>query len=215
MKKILLLLFMACPLLARSQGTGEDWARFGKYAEVNKALTAKPKAVLMGDSIFELWASLRPQFFADNNFAGRGISGQTTSQILVRMMEDVVKIGPEYVVILCGINDIALNVGHAPDVRVAAGNVRAMVEIAKANKIRPVLCTLLPSHRIGWRPEVTDTMEQVREFNALIQSMPVPRKSRWRTSSLSLWTGKGKCRRNIRAMRFTRMLTAMPSWRDS
>lgn len=133
-------------------------------------MTVKPKAVLLGDSITEGWARQDPDFFTKNNFLGRGISGQTTSQILVRMRPDVVNLHPKYVVILCGINDIALNDGHAVDVEAAVGSIKSMCDIARANKIKPILCSLLPSYKFHWRPSVTDCYEKVLQFNELLKS---------------------------------------------
>ena len=159
-------IFAALPLSAQNA----DWARFGTYAEANSSVTVKPKAVLLGDSITEGWARQDPDFFTKNNFLGRGISGQTTSQILVRMRQDVVNLHPKYVVILCGINDIALNDGHAVDVEAAVGSIKSMCDIARANKIKPILCSLLPSYKFHWRPSVTDCYEKVLQFNELLKS---------------------------------------------
>ena len=73
-----------------SMATAQDWANFKRYSNDNENVTVKPKAVLMGDSITDLWYSTRPDFFTGHNFAGRGISGQTTSQMLVRDRKSVV-----------------------------------------------------------------------------------------------------------------------------
>lgn len=159
-------IFAALPLSAQNA----DWARFGTYAEANSSVTVKPKAVLLGDSITEGWARQDPDFFTKNNFLGRGISGQTTSKILVRMRQDVVNLHPKYVVILCGINDIALNDGHAVDVEASVGSIKSMCDIARANKIKPILCSLLPSYKFHWRPSVTDCYEKVLQFNELLKS---------------------------------------------
>lgn len=159
-------LLAAMPLGAQNS----DWARTGTYAEANSSVSVKPKAVLLGDSITEGWAKQDPDFFLNNNLVGRGISGQTTSQILVRMRPDVVNLHPKYVVILCGINDIALNDGHAIDVETAVGSIKSMCDIARANKIKPVLCSLLPSYSLRWRPSVTDCYEKVLQFNELLKA---------------------------------------------
>lgn len=168
-KRIILsfvLLLAVSPLFAQKA----DWAWFGKYSEANANLTEKPKAVLLGDSITEGWVGADPDFFTANNFVGRGISGQTTSQILVRMREDVVRLEPKYVVILCGINDIALNPGHAVSIETAVGSIESMCEIARANGIKPVVCSLLGSYNIRWKPEVKDSFEQVVRFNELLKT---------------------------------------------
>lgn len=171
-----------------------DWAWFGKYSEANGNVTVKPKAVLLGDSITEGWAGADPDFFTANNLVGRGISGQTTSQILVRMREDVVKLKPKYVVILCGINDIALNPGHAVNVETAVGSVMSMCEIAKANGIKPVVCSLLGSYNIRWRPEVKDSFEQVQKFNDLLRAYAKEKHIKYVDYFTLLSDGTGKIR---------------------
>ncbi|MDD6252839.1 MAG: GDSL-type esterase/lipase family protein [Bacteroidales bacterium] len=166
--KLFMALSFLLPLSLAAQN--KDWANYSRYAEANAKVTVSPKAVLFGDSITDAWPRQDPDFFNENNLVGRGISGQTTTQILCRMREDVVNLRPKYVVILAGINDIAINDGHAPDVRRAVENIKAMCDIAKANKIKPVICSLLPSYRIGWRPSITDAAEKVAEFNALLKA---------------------------------------------
>lgn len=172
MNKILIALSVAAlvPFVDTYAQTGnEDWARHGTYSEANSQVVTKPKAVFLGDSITEGWANKDKEFFSDNNFIGRGISGQTSSQILCRMQEDVVSLHPKYVVILCGINDIAWNDGYAYTLETVAGNIKSMCEIAKANKIRPVLCSLLPSYKILWRTEVPDVEKKIAELNAILK----------------------------------------------
>ena len=144
-----------------------DWARFSRYAKDNLAVTQRPKAVLMGNSITEGWAEKDGQWLKDHNLVGRGISGQVSSQMLVRFRQDVISLKPQCVVIMCGINDIALNQGRI-SVDNVMGNIISMVELAKANKIRPYLCSVTPAKSIGWRPEVKDTPEQIKALNRLI-----------------------------------------------
>jgi lysophospholipase L1-like esterase len=146
----------------------QDWAHFGRYAEANAAVVQAPKAVLMGDSITDGWYNMDKAFFTDNNFAGRGISGEVTSHMLVRFRRDVVDLHPKYVVILAGINDIARNDGYIALENTFA-NIVSMCELARANKIKPVLCTLVPSDRVAWRPAITDTRAQVERLNAMIK----------------------------------------------
>ena len=145
-----------------------DWANFNRYSKANAEVTVKPKAVLMGDSITDGWYRNDPDFFKDNNFLGRGISGQVTSHMLVRFRRDVIDHHPKYVVILAGINDIARNNGYI-SLEDTFGNIVSMCEIAKANKVKPVLCTLVPSHYIKWRPAIKDTKEQVAALNGMIK----------------------------------------------
>ena len=87
----------------------DDWAQFGRYAEANAAAQSGARAVFMGDSITDIWAQQDPDFFTLNDFVGRGISGQTTSQMLVRFRRDVIDLRPQVGVIMAGTNDIARN----------------------------------------------------------------------------------------------------------
>ena len=145
-----------------------DWAGFKRYYQANSEVNAKPLAVLMGDSITDGWYSQDPDFFTQNNLLGRGIGGQVTSHMVVRFRRDVVDHHPKYVVILAGINDIARNNGYI-SLEDTFGNIVSMCEIAKANKIKPVLCTLVPSAYIRWRPALKDTKEQVAKLNSMIK----------------------------------------------
>ena len=97
--------------------TQQDWAKFYRYEKLNAEVLAsgvRPDAVFMGNSITQNWAKYHPDFFKENNFVGRGIGGQTTSHMLVRFRRDVIELNPRVVVIMAGINDIALNNGKIP-----------------------------------------------------------------------------------------------------
>ena len=173
MKKVFILalsaLFCAVTLSAQNQDLPDnDWAQFNRYSQANSEVTVKPLAVLMGDSITDGWLRQDPGFFKANNLAGRGISGQVTSHMLVRFRRDVIDLHPKYVVILAGINDIARNNGYI-SLENTFANIVSMCELAKANKIKPVLCTLVPSGYIRWRPAIKDTKEQVAALNAMIK----------------------------------------------
>lgn len=146
----------------------DDWANISKYAEANSEITTQPRVVFMGDSITQCWYDADPSFFNDNNFLCRGISGQTTSHMLVRMRKDVVNLHPKYVVILAGTNDIAKNNGFI-EIDDIFGNIVSMCEIAKANKIKPIICSVLPVKKYGWRPEVTDCAERIIRLNSLLK----------------------------------------------
>lgn len=163
-----LLLVLTCILLFQQAHAQDDWANIGRYAQANSEMTVRPKAVFMGDSITQCWYDADPSFFNDNNFACRGISGQTTSHMLVRMRKDVVDLHPKYVVILAGTNDIAKNNGFI-EVDDIYGNIVSMCEIAKANKVKPVICSVLPVKQYKWRPEVTDCAERIIRLNAMLE----------------------------------------------
>lgn len=145
-----------------------DWAKFYRYEEANKSVTAKPKAVLMGDSITDGWPRANKDFFTANNYVGRGISGQTTSHMLVRFRKDVVDLHPKYVAILAGTNDIALNNGSITLENIL-GNIISMCEIAKANKIKPVICSVVPAKAYRWRPEIKDSAEKIIKLNEMLK----------------------------------------------
>lgn len=168
MKKIITLIAGAMLLLPSFASAQDDWAQFKRYAADNEKVTAQPKAVFMGDSITDAWPRNDQDFFTDNNFVGRGISGQTTSHMVVRFRQDVVELAPKYVVILAGTNDIALNNGYIALENVL-GNIVSMCEIAKANKIKPIICSVLPCKHYGWRPEVKNPGEEIVKLNAMLQ----------------------------------------------
>jgi lysophospholipase L1-like esterase len=119
-----------------------DWANLARYREANKS--AKPVAVFMGDSITDLWQQERfGGFFPGKNYADRGISAQTTPQMLLRFRADVIALKPRVVVILAGTNDIAGNTGPLTNEEIQ-DNLASMSELAKANGIRVVLASVTP-----------------------------------------------------------------------
>ena len=159
MKKAIILCALMCITLGAA--AQHDWAQFYRYGKANSEITAKPKAVLMGDSITDGWATIDADFFSTNNLVGRGISGQTTSHMLVRFRRDVIDLSPKYVVILAGTNDIALNNGKI-SLENIFGNIQSMCELAKANKIKPIICSVLPAGMYGWRPELKPAQDIVK-----------------------------------------------------
>ena len=165
MKKTILLplLFIALGLFAQPK----DWAQFERYASQNKSLTAHPKVVFMGNSITDSWVDIVPEFFANNNFVGRGISGQVSSQMLVRFQEDVINLQPKVVVICCGTNDIAQNNGYITLEHIVQ-NIKSMCELARAHRIKPIVCSTLPAKAFKWRPDLQPAEDIVR-LNIMIQ----------------------------------------------
>lgn len=132
-----------------------DWAWLGKYRDDNAKLIAsgaKIDAVFLGDSITEGWAATDPDFFK-NGRVGRGISAQTTPQLLVRMHADVIALKPRVVHIMAGTNDVAQNTGPMTP-EDSKNNVMAMCEIARAHGIKVVLGSLPPASKYWWHPEV-------------------------------------------------------------
>ena len=158
-------------IIAKRTKRNSDWARFKTYADDNAELLAhdaKITTVFYGNSITRNWYKMRPDFFRSHGFTGRGIGGQTSSELLVRFRQDVIDLHPKTVVIMCGTNDIAQNNGTITHEH-TLGNIISMCELAKANKIRPVLCSVLPSRAFRWNPYVIDAPGQIRALNALIQ----------------------------------------------
>ena len=131
-----------------------DWANLARYRDANATLGApapgETRVVFMGNSITDAWAKSFPTMFPGKPYVGRGISGQTTPQMLVRFRQDVIALKPKVVVILAGINDIAGNTGPSTQAMIA-DNLMSMTEIAKANGIRVVLSSVLPAYDFPWR----------------------------------------------------------------
>jgi lysophospholipase L1-like esterase len=148
---ILSIIFMEQTLLAQNN----DWANFERYKEENLKLGLPApqdnRIVFMGNSITEGWKQLSPEFFEDKQYINRGISGQTTPQMLVRFRADVVNLKPKLVVILAGTNDIAGNTGPST-LEMIEDNISSMVEIAKSNNINVILCSVLPAYDYPWKP---------------------------------------------------------------
>lgn len=160
----------ACVELPRLRSP-KDWADYRCYAKQNSEIKKTPKVVFMGDSITENWYENHPHFFDDNNYAGRGISGQVTAQMLARFRADVIDLNPETVVILAGTNDIAMNQGYVP-LDYIYGNIVSMAEIAKANGIKVVLCSILPADGYSWSWEVSRerAINSILELNSKIKA---------------------------------------------
>jgi len=151
--------------------TAQDWANLKRYEEDNKKLGGrKPgesRIVFMGNSITEGWVSADPNFFNGRPYIGRGISGQTTPQMLVRFRQDVIDLKPRVVVILAGINDIAGNTGPTTLEQIM-GNLASMAELAKANGIKVVMSSVLPAFDFPWRRGLQPA-EKVVALNAMIK----------------------------------------------
>jgi lysophospholipase L1-like esterase len=144
---------LAAPdLVAQSPNT--DWAQLAKYRAANAALAApapgENRVVFMGNSITEGWATHFDSLFPGKPYVGRGISGQTTPQMLVRFRQDVIALRPAVVVILGGTNDIAGNTGPST-LEMIEDNLASMTELAKANGIRVVLASVLPAADYPWK----------------------------------------------------------------
>lgn len=137
---------------ANAERAKTDWANLCRYRADNEAIVdhPRPEIVFIGDSITEAWINADPAFFAAGR-VDRGISGQTSQQILARFYQDVVALQPKAVHILAGSNDVAGNQGPTRD-RDILNNVAAMIDIASANNIKVILGALPPASDFYWRP---------------------------------------------------------------
>ena len=135
----------------------QDWPNLNKYKSQNKQLKSSKnkenRVVFMGNSITELWLNIHPEFFNGKNYINRGISGQTTPQMLIRFRQDVIDLSPCIVVILAGINDIAENTGPS-SIEMIENNIISMVELAKSNNIQVILCSVLPAEKFPWSRKI-------------------------------------------------------------
>lgn len=146
-----------------------DWAGLRAYAQVNKTLgDVRPDVVFMGNSITEGWFNQHPEFFRKNNFAGRGIGGQTSSEMLVRFRQDVINLRPKVVAILSGTNDIAMNNGYIA-LENTFQNIVSMCELARFNGIKVLLCSVTPAAYFNWRPQV-EPAKIIPELNKMLKA---------------------------------------------
>lgn len=144
-----------------------DWPNLRRYRSQNvEAGLPAPgvnRVVFMGNSITDGWINARPEFFSKNPYLDRGISGQTTPQMLIRFRQDVIDLKPKVVVILAGINDIAGNTGPS-SVQMIENNLMSMAQLAKANGIKVVLCSITPANAFPWRPGI-NPVEKIAAVN--------------------------------------------------
>lgn len=151
----------------------EDWANLSRYSKANIELKAPAKeekrVVFIGNSITDNWTRDHGQFFeANSSYVNRGISGQTSGQMLLRFRPDVIELMPKAVVISAGTNDIAGNRGVISIERIA-GNIFSMVELAQKNNIKVVLASVLPASSYSWSPSV-EPADKIIELNKLLKA---------------------------------------------
>ena len=166
------ILFSLCALmLVFNTIKAQDWANIKRFEEANSKVQPPAKnenrVVFMGNSITDFWITTDSSFFAGKPYFDRGISGQTTGQMLVRFREDVIHLQPKVVVILAGINDIAENNGPSK-LEDVFGNIVSMAELSKANGIKVVLSSVLPASVLSWRKTI-DPVPKVKALNGMIK----------------------------------------------
>ena len=147
-----------------------DFADMARFRDADRELAppapGENRVVFMGDSITEGWDLARS--FPGKPYINRGISGQTSPQMLIRFRQDVIDLKPKVVVILAGTNDIAGNTGPMT-LRQSEDNLASMAQLARANGIRVVLCSVLPSVRFPWRPQVKNAAPKIADLDQWIK----------------------------------------------
>ena len=157
---------------AEEQRFHNDWANLSRFhdANIKTGLPAagEKRVVFMGNSITEGWSRIDLGFFSGKPYVNRGISGQTTPQMLIRFRPDAINLKPAVIVILAGINDIAGNTGPST-LEMIEDNLASMVDLAKANGVPVVLSSVLPAYDFPWRPGMQPA-EKVVQLNLWIKN---------------------------------------------
>lgn len=165
---LIFLLLVGFPCLSNAQ----DWGQLNHFKEANKKMNAIPnnddRIVFFGNSITIGWLHSMPSFFDGKPYINRGISGQTTPQMLVRFRQDVIDLKPKVVVILAGTNDIAGNTGPMTLEQIR-DNIISMTQLARVNNIQVVLSSVLPADEYRWKPGMQPAIK-IPKLNAMIQA---------------------------------------------
>ena len=153
--------------LDKLQARFNDFAQLNRYAaddeKIGDPTPATQRVVFYGDSLTDNWGRKFGKFFPGKPYVNRGISGQTSPQMLIRFQQDVIHLKPAAVVLLIGTNDLAQNTG--PESMLAIeDNFRSLVTLAKANHIRVVISSVLPADRFPWHPGIAPAT-QIVELN--------------------------------------------------
>jgi lysophospholipase L1-like esterase len=166
------LIFFIFLLFFFTSANAQDWADLQRFQKQNQelppAMEKDKRVVFMGNSITEGWLGIRPEFFKGKPYINRGISGQTTPQMLLRFRQDVIDLNPFAVVILAGTNDIAGNTGPTTLEQIM-DNIISMSELAKINKIKVILCSVLPVYDYPWKPGL-EPAGKIIDLNKMIKS---------------------------------------------
>ena len=169
MKKFILLIISVTMTFF---GYSQDRFGFNRYQADNERIIASgdyPEVVFMGNSITEIWANYHLEFFTIHNFCGRGIGGQTSSQMLVRFTADVINLHPKAVVIMAGTNDVAHNDFCVSPEKVVE-NIIAMCNLAKANGITPIISSIPPCSEFPWRKEISNPGQTIVDINKSLRA---------------------------------------------
>lgn len=172
MKKInVLIITCMLSLLGLTTIHAQDWADLNHFKEANSTVPElqdnENRIVFMGNSITIGWLNNRPEFFEGKPYINRGISGQTTPQMLIRFRQDVINLNPKVVTILAGTNDIAGNTGPST-LEMIMNNIKGMAELAHANGIKVILSSTLPAYDYPWKPGL-EPSEKIIALNKMIK----------------------------------------------
>ena len=153
----------------------QDWPNLNRYQNENATLkpvaAGQKRIVFIGDSITEFWSTINPEYFSGKPYVNRGISAQTTPQMLLRFRADVIAVHPTVVIILAGVNDIAGNTGPMT-IEMIRDNIFSMLELAKANHIKVILCSVLPAYDFPWKPN-QEPIAKIKALNEILQNYAV------------------------------------------
>jgi len=167
MKKFIINLLILCFCSYSYSQDLTDAANLTRFAEANARLSKS--VVFIGNSITEVWVKASPDFFTTNNYIGRGISGQTSPQLLLRFRQDVVNLHPYAVVINIGTNDIAQNTGlYSPQLTMDC--IQSMTELARYNGIKVILSSVMPVGEYPWRKEIIEVPLKIDALNFKIKA---------------------------------------------
>ncbi|GGW25919.1 SGNH/GDSL hydrolase family protein [Arenibacter certesii] len=167
--------YFAFSLFFTLPSVAQDWPGLQQFKEENKKLAPptenENRVVFMGNSITIGWLNTRPEFFEGKPYINRGISGQTTPQMLIRFRQDVLDLQPKVVVILAGTNDIAGNTGPS-SLEMIVDNIKSMAQLAQANGIKVIISSVLPAYDYPWRPGLKPN-EKIPALNTLLKEYAV------------------------------------------
>ena len=172
MKKLKTAISLFVCILLTNALIAQDWASLNRYKDDNAKLGlpqhGENRVVFMGNSITDFWINNFPDYFSQNGYIDRGISGQTSPQMLVRFRADVINLKPMVVTILAGTNDIAGNTGFST-LEMIADNIFSMAELAKSNGIKVILSSVLPVYDYPWKPGIKPA-EKIIKLNEMIKN---------------------------------------------
>lgn len=178
MKRFSLSLLTAISIFMCFSCKTTDWANKARFKEANQKLSRPEsnvgRVIFMGNSITEGWSKHHPEFFEGKPYVNRGISGQTTDQMLERFKQDVIKLKPAVVVILAGTNDIAQNRGPI-SLEAITENISKMIGLAQKNHINVILSSVLPAFDYPWRRGLHPD-EKIPKLNAMLSALAKEKK---------------------------------------